>query len=197
MFGRRYEGRGGDAASADDWASSDASETAGAQTRAFFGGEITYDHRDGHFDVLYDDGTRERRVPRPRISHEDPGEWSRAARYTQPPRIDRRSTSAQRTYVPRRSLVYVGPENKYAVEAVVPDSLVKSEPGINVECLFELRTSGTEYGWDRLTGTVAPSPETSLPSPVAAFRTRGAPAAPPSPTGGREFQAIGAGRHFV
>ena len=74
-----------------------------------FGGSILSDGGDGTFLVLYDDGTREACVPRHRIRRADPGPWQ---------------------------IVYYGPENHYAVESLIPGTLIASEPGIAVECTF-------------------------------------------------------------
>ncbi|KAH8097164.1 hypothetical protein JL720_45 [Aureococcus anophagefferens] len=100
----------------------------GARPRERFDATVTADHLDGHFSVLYDDGTREARVPRRRLQLKDDGPWH---------------------------IVHYGPENHYAVEALVPDKFVADEPGIAVSAKFMLQTTGTEYGWDAAKGAVA------------------------------------------
>jgi hypothetical protein len=160
----------------------------GARPRERFDATVTADHLDGHFSVLYDDGTREARVPRRRLQLKDDGPWH---------------------------IVHYGPENHYAVEALVPDKFVADEPGIAVSAKFMLQTTGTEYGWDAAKGAVVASDEGSLPSPVAVFATRNAraPIPPDNRTRARlqqaldagvdirhagcDFTAEGRGRHFV
>ncbi|KAH8066259.1 hypothetical protein JL722_689 [Aureococcus anophagefferens] len=160
----------------------------GARPRERFDATVTADHLDGHFSVLYDDGTREARVPRRRLQLKDDGPWH---------------------------IVHYGPENHDAVEALVPDKFVADEPGIAVSAKFMLQTTGTEYGWDAAKGAVVASDEGSLPSPVAVFATRNAraPIPPDNRTRARlqraldagvdirhagcDFTAEGRGRHFV
>ena len=128
--------------------------------------------------MQYEDGMQERSVPRRRIRHENVGAWTP---------------------------VYAGTDNSYAVEALVPDRAVRDEPGLSVACEFMLRTQGTEYGWDKISHEVVPSPEFSRPSPIASFRTGVVPAPPEPERDARgnivpkpaEFCSCGAGRHFV
>ena len=95
-----------------------------------------------------------RNLHRPSAGHADPGPWQ---------------------------IVQYGPEHHYAVESLVPGTLVAAEPGVVVECAFMLQTTGTEYGWDRAANRVVKSDEGSLPSPVAVFATSNAAARCTSP----------------
>lgn len=99
----------------------------------------------GHFDVIYDDGSKDYRIPRWRIQPEDPGPWQ---------------------------LLYAGPGTSYEVQGIVPDFALAMEPKTAARCEFSLRTQFTEYTWSDQLGHRVRGDDLSLPSPPVTYSTR-------------------------
>lgn len=106
---------------------------------------IKSDNGNGTFDLAYDYGGNERKVPRRRIVHLEVGPWT---------------------------VVYSGPDAQYEVQSLIPDDILFREPGVQVSCDFQLYTAGTEYGWDHARESVVPTNELSQPSPSCTYNTR-------------------------
>lgn len=106
---------------------------------------VKSDNGNGTFDLAYDHGGNERKVPRRRIVHLEFGPWT---------------------------VVYSGPDTQYEVQGLIPDVILSREPGIQVTCDFQLYTIGTEYGWDHARKAVVPTDELSQPSPRRTYTTR-------------------------
>jgi len=117
----------------------------------WFPGKIRKVHIDRHqglYDVVYDDGAREYRVPRHRIRPTEPAAWQ---------------------------LLYVGTDNHYSAEGLVPDySLYKDtdECDTSVAPTFALQTQFTEYSWDPEKLAPFLGDELSMKSPTVTYRTR-------------------------
>lgn len=110
-----------------------------------FAGTVTKDREDGTFDLLYDDGSKEEAVPRPRISPEAPPQWA---------------------------AVYRGAACHYEVIGLVPDKILAREPGMEVSVEVCVQTIGTEYTWNAADEAIVRCEEESLQSTFVRMGTR-------------------------
>ena len=112
--------------------------------QASFKARITANHHDGTFDVIYMDGAKESKVPRHRLRSCTVDAWR---------------------------LIYAGLAADYAVEALVPVSVLARE-ALAVECTFRLQTRGADFRYDAdLEKAVRTPDELSLPSDPRTFTT--------------------------
>ena len=101
----------------------------------WFPGHVKAIRPGGLFDVVFDDGTKQEKVPRYRLRRDGEPPWQ---------------------------LLYVGKGCSYEAQGLLPDYVLEGEPDAQASVRFTVQTIGTEYGWDKRTRTVVSSDERSL-----------------------------------